>query len=233
MDIDGKSRMSERLPIPPELPSGVLQKNLALRSLALAAALVACVGAVAGPLGDPLPNAQLDRPPRSAPSRIADADTGPDGVKLTTASTNALLKQGDIIVNTLEVHNAGAGQKIRIQNSNHGASSFTTSFNTAVKAAIADLPGITFTQITEQQMEIVLVAGSYRLPISQTVTDQIIPIGIDDANWAPGPQLQVDWLLSSAPANGAPVVSGHTVVSKWITNADKGQAAQATPQGGS
>jgi len=82
-------------------------------------------------------------------------------------------------------------------------------------------------------MEIVLVAGSYRLPISQTVTDQIIPIGIDDANWAPGPQLQVDWLLSSAPANGAPVVSGHTVVSKWITNADKGQAAQATPQGGS
>jgi hypothetical protein len=180
--------MSERLLIPPALPQSGLHKNLALRWLALATVLVACEGVAAGPLGDPLPGAQLDRPARSAPVRIADADREPNGVQLTTASTNALLKQGDVIVNVLEVHGAVAGQKIRIQNSNHGASSFTTSFSAAVKAAIADIPGVTFTQITEQQMEIVLVAGSYRLPISQTVTDQIIPIGIDDANWAPGPQ---------------------------------------------
>ena len=56
-------------------------------------------------------------------------------------------------------------------------------------------------------MEIVLAAGSYRIPIAQPVTDQAVPTGIDDANWAPGPQLQVDWLLSGAPANGASVVS--------------------------
>ncbi len=224
--------MSERLPSPPELPQGGLLKSLAFCWFAWACVLVACEGVAAGPLGDPLPKAHLDRPARSAPLQIADADSEPDGVQLTTASTNALLKQGDIIVNTLEVHNAAAGQKIRIQNSNHGANSFTTSFSAAIRAAIANVPGVTFTQITEQQMEIVLVAGSYRIPIAQTVTDQAVPAGVDDANWAPGPQLQVDWLLSGAPANGASVVSGHTVVSKWITNADQGQAAQATPQGG-
>jgi hypothetical protein len=66
--------MSERLLIPPALPQSGLHKNLALRWLALATVLVACEGVAAGPLGDPLPGAQLDRPARSAPVRIADAD---------------------------------------------------------------------------------------------------------------------------------------------------------------
>src|SRR3981189_1146620 len=196
--------MSERLPSPPELPRGGLLKSLAFCWLAWACVLVACEGVVAGPLGDPLPKAHFDRPAGSAPLQIADADSEPDGVQLTTASPNALLKQGDIIVNTLEVHNAAAGQKIRIQNSNHGANSFTTSFSAAIKAAIANVPGVTFPQITEQQMEIVLAAGGYRITIAQTVTDQAVPTGIDDANWAPGPQLQVDWLLSGPSPNGAP-----------------------------
>ncbi len=121
--------MSERLPSPPELPQGGLLKSLAFCWFAWACVLVACEGVAAGPLGDPLPKAHLDRPARSAPLQIADADSEPDGVQLTTASTNALLKQGDIIVNALEVHNAAAGQKIRIQNRNHGANSFTTSFS--------------------------------------------------------------------------------------------------------
>jgi endoglucanase len=223
--------MGERLPFPPGLPRSCLLQSLAFCLIALAGVLVTYEGVVAGPLGHPFRRAQLDRPAKSAPLQIADADTQPDGVQLTTASTNALLKQGDIVINTLEVHNAAAGQKIRIQNSNHGANSFTTSFSAAIKVAIANVPGVTFIQVTEQQTEVVLVAGSYRIPIAQTVTDQLIPGGIDDATWVPGPQLQVDWLLSSAPANGAPVVSGHTVVSKWITNADKGQTPQVALQG--
>jgi endoglucanase len=212
-------------------PRGLL-KSLVFCWFASAGVLMGYEAVVAGPLGDPLPGAQLDRPATSAPLQIADASSEPVGVELTTASTTTLLKQGDVIINILEVHNAAAGQKIRIQNSNHGANSFTTSFSAANKAAIADVPGVTFTQITEQQMEIVLAAGNYRISIAQTVSDQVIPAGIDDANWVPGPQLQVDWLVSNAPTNGAPVVSGHTVVSKWITNADKGQAAHVAPQGG-
>jgi endoglucanase len=229
--------MSERLHSPPGgprigVPRTGLLKSLAFFWFAWASVLVTCKDVAAGPLGDSLSQAQLDRPARLVPLQTGATDKEPAGVQLATASTNPLLKQGDVIVITLEVHDAAAGQKIRIQNSNHGANSFTTSFSAAVKTAVASVPGTTFTQITEQQMEIVLTAGSYRLPISQTVSDQIIPIGVDDASWAAGPQLQVDWLLSSAPANGAQVVGGHTIISKWITNADKGQAAPVTPRGG-
>jgi hypothetical protein len=142
------------------------------------------------------------------------------------------MNQGDTIVNTLDVYNAVAGQKIRIQNSNHGASYFTTSFNDAVQAAVATVPGITYTQVNDQQMEITLVAGTYTIPITQTVTLQSIPGDVDDAPWEPGTQLQTDWLLSHAPTNGAPVESGYTVNSKWITYAHQvapSDAHQAAP----
>src|ERR1700733_4840051 len=50
---------------------------------------------------------------------------------------------------------------------------------------------------------------------------------VDDAPWAPGTQLQTDWLLSSAPPNGAPVETGFTVDSKWITYAQQGGSPAA------
>jgi endoglucanase len=164
---------------------------------------------------------------KAAPVWIADSGARPDGVRLTTTRPTPIMNQGDTIVNTLDVHNAVAGQKIRIQNSNHGASYFTTNFSAAVQAAVATVPGVTSTLVNAQQMEITLVAGSYTIPITQTVTLQSIPGGVDDAPWAPGTQLQTDWLLSSAPSNGAPVESGHTVDSKWITYTHQGAASDA------
>jgi endoglucanase len=167
---------------------------------------------------------------KAAPIGIAGAR--PRGVRLTTTWPTPTMNQGDTIVNTLDVYNAVAGQKIRIQNSNHGASYFTTSFNDAVQAAVATVPGITYTQVNDQQMEITLVAGTYTIPITQTVTLQSIPGDVDDAPWEPGTQLQTDWLLSRAPTNGAPVESGYTVNSKWITYAHQvapSDAHQAAP----
>lgn len=164
---------------------------------------------------------------KTAPVWIADSSARPDGVRLTTTWSTPIMNQGDTIVNTLDVHNAVAGQKIRIQNSNHGASYFTTNFSAAVQAAVAAVPGVTNTPVNAQQMEITLVAGSYTIPITQTVTLQNIPGSVDDAPWAPGTQLQTDWLLSSAPSNGAPVESGHTVDSKWITYTHQGTASDA------
>src|ERR1700675_2949823 len=156
--------------------------------------------------------------------RVADA-ARPDGVRLTTTWPTPIMNQGDTIVNTLDVYNAIAGQKIRIQNSNHGAGYFTTNFSAAVQAALAAVPGVTYTQINAQQMEITLAAGTYKIPITQTVTLQNIVGNLDDAPWAPGTQLQTDWLLSSAPSNGAPVESGYAVDSKWITYTQQGAAA--------
>lgn len=109
------------------------------------------------------------------PPRIAAPDPRPDGVRLTTPSSAPILNQGDTIITTLDVQNVAAGQKIRIQNSNHGANHFTTNFNSAVQAAIATVPDLAYTQVTEQQMEITLAAGTYKLPITQTVTLQSIP----------------------------------------------------------
>ncbi len=149
--------------------------------------------------------------------RIADAGARPAGVQLTTSWPNAILNQGDTIINVLDVYNAVAGQKIRIQNSNHGAGYFTTDFTAAVATAVATVPGVSYTQVTAQQMEITLAAGTYKIPITQTVTSKDIPGTVDDATWAPGTQLQVDWLLSSAPSNGAPVDGTHAVDSKWIS----------------
>jgi endoglucanase len=189
------------------LPGGLLQPRL-LRWITLLGVLLAVV---AGPMDD--------------------AGAAPDGARLTTDWPNALLKPGDTITNTLDVSNAIAGQKIRIQNSHHGASYFTTTFGAAVQAAVAKVPGVASSNVTEQQIEIVLAAGSYRISIVQTVTAQDIPGSIDDASWAPGNQLQVDWLLSSAPSNGAPVENGHTVISKWITYGGKSAAAAPPVQG--
>ena len=163
----------------------------------------------------------------TAPMRMADAATRSAGVRLTTTWSAPTMNQGDTIVNTLDVYNAVAGQKIRIQNSNHGASRFTTSFSAAVQAAVAAVPGVAYTPVTEQQMEITLAAGTYAIPITQTVTRQSIPGNVDDAPWAPGTQLQVDWLLSSVPSNGAPVESGYAVNSKWITYTHQGAASDA------
>jgi len=164
---------------------------------------------------------------KAAPVRIADATARPHGVRLTTTWPTPTMNQGDTIVNTLDVYNAIAGQKIRIQNSNHGASYFTTSFSAAVQAAVAMVPGITYTQVNAQQMEITLVAGTYTIPITQTVTLQRIPGDVDDAPWATGMQLQTDWLLSSAPTDGAPVESGYTADSKWITYAQLAPSSEA------
>jgi endoglucanase len=163
----------------------------------------------------------------ATPQRIAETDMRPDGVRLTTPLPAPILNQGDIIVHTLEVQNAVAGQKVRIQNSNHGARYFTTSFSSAVDAAIATVPGLVYTQVTAQQMEVALAAGTYKIPIIQTVTRQNIPDSVDDAPWAPGTQLQVDWLLMSAPSNGAPVESSLAVDSKWITYTLQGAASDA------
>src|ERR1700679_4077556 len=58
--------------------------------------------------------------------RVADGGARNDGVRLTTTWPTPLINQGDTIVNTIDVYNAVAGQKVRIQNSNHGASYFTT-----------------------------------------------------------------------------------------------------------
>jgi endoglucanase len=162
---------------------------------------------------------------KAAPLPISDAR--PDGVRLTTSWPTPTLNQGDTIVHALDVYNAVAGQKVRIQNSNHGASLFTTSFGSAVQAAIAGVPGAAYTQVTEQQMEITLAAGTYKIPIAQTVLRRSIPGSVDDAPWAPGNQLQVDWLLSSAPSNGVPVESGHAVDSRWITYPQQGAASDA------
>jgi len=170
---------------------------------------------------------------RVAPVLIADAGERANGARLTTASPTPLLNQGETIVNTIDVYNAVAGQKILIQNSNHGARYFTTDFSAAVKAALAAVPGVAYTPVTEQQMEITLAAGSYKIPISQTVTLQTIPGSIDDAPWAPGTQLQVDWLLSSAPSNGAPVESAYSVDSKWISYSQQGTPAGSANQAGS
>lgn len=163
----------------------------------------------------------------ATPLQAAEPAARPDGVRLTTSSSNAILNQGDTIITTLDVLHAVAGQKIRIQNSNHGAGYFTTDFGASVRAAVANIPGVATAEITAQQMEITLAAGSYLIPIAQTVTRQPIPGTIDDAPWAPGTQLQVDWLLSSAPSNGAPVESGHAVNSKWIHYAQYGAASDA------
>jgi endoglucanase len=159
---------------------------------------------------------------KTVPMRIANADMRPDGVRLTTAWLAPTINQGDTVVHILDVKNAVAGQKIRIQNSNHGAVYFATDFSAAVRAAIATLPGITYTLATAQQVEITLTAGTYTIPITQTVSVQNIPGTVDDAPWAPGTQLQVDWILSSAPSNGAPVESGYMVESRWITHAQQG-----------
>jgi endoglucanase len=167
---------------------------------------------------------------KTAPIRIVDADARPNGVRLTTTWPTPIMNQGDTIVNRLDVYNAVAGQKIRIQNSNHGASYFTTAFGSAVQAALATVPGVTYTQVNAQQVEITLAAGTYIIPITQTVTRQSIPGNIDDAAWAQGVQLQTDWLLSSAPSNGAPVESGYTVASKWITYAQQGASSNVQQQ---
>jgi hypothetical protein len=71
---------------------------------------------------------------KAAPIRIADAGARPDGVRLTTSWPTPTINQGETIINTLDVYNAVAGQKIRIQNSNHGASYFTTNFDAAIQA---------------------------------------------------------------------------------------------------
>jgi len=66
-------------------------------------------------------------------------------------------------------------------------------------------------------MEITLAAGTYNIPKHADRHAAGYFWYVDDAPWAPGTQLQVDWLLSSAPSNGAPVESGYTVDSRWIT----------------
>jgi endoglucanase len=170
---------------------------------------------------------------QSTQMRIAQANIRPNGVRLTTTWPTPTMKQGETIVNTLDVFNAIGGQKIRIQNSNHGANYFTASFSEAVHAAVAAVPGVTYTPINAQQMEIALATGSYKISITQTVTQEAIPGNIDDASWAPGTQLQTDWLLSSAPSNGAPVETGFTVNSKWITYAQRGVPPVATAQNAS
>jgi endoglucanase len=157
------------------------------------------------------------KPDAAAPILVADAAARPNGVRLTSTWPTPILNQGDTIVNVLDVYNAVAGQRIRIQNSNHGASYFTTNFSAALKAAVATVPDITYTEVNAQQMEITLATGTYTIPITQTVTQQAIPGNVDDAPWAPGTQLQTDWLLSTAPSNAAPVENGHTINSKWIT----------------
>jgi endoglucanase len=167
---------------------------------------------------------------KAGPVRIADAGARTDGVRLTTTWSIPTMNQGDTIVNTLDVYNAVVGQKIRIQNSNHGANYFTTEFHAAVEAAAATVPGVTFTQVNAQQMELTLAAGTYTIPITQTVTLQSIPGSVNDAPWAPGTQLQTDWLLSSAPSNGAPVENGYTVDSKWITYTQQAASSDVTHQ---
>lgn len=161
--------------------------------------------------------------------------TGTDGAaavaRLTTANSGSLLKKGDTIGITLEIQNATAGQHVRLQNSNHGATSFTKTFGDSVQAAIAAIPGSTVRKITDQQVEIELPAGSNKISISQTVSDQSIPGTIDDASWAPGLQLQVDWLLSTAPTNAIAVESSHSVISKWITYQEVQQPPPAAAQG--
>jgi hypothetical protein len=52
---------------------------------------------------------------------FAQAGTPEAGVGLTTAWPGLILHQGDTISHTLEVSRAISGQRIRIQNSNHGA----------------------------------------------------------------------------------------------------------------
>jgi endoglucanase len=175
----------------------------------------------------------LKIPPKdeATPIEIASPGDRPDGVRLTTAWPTPTINQGETIVNTLDVYNAVAGQKIRIQNSNHGASYFTTSFEAALRAAVAAVPGVTYTLVTAQQMEITLAAGTYKIPIAQTITPEAIPGNVDDAPWAPGTQLQTDWMLSTAPSNGAPVETGFTVDSKWITYAQQGGSVTAASQG--
>jgi endoglucanase len=169
----------------------------------------------------------LDR--KTALFRVADntAIKRPDGVRLLSNVSGSILDQGQTVTNTLDVRNAVAGQKIRIQNSNHGASFFTTSFGNAVQTAAASIPGVTVSLVNAQQMEITLAGGSYTIPITQTVTLQSIPGNVDDAPWAGGTQLQTDWLLSSAQSNGAPVESAFAVVSKWITYTRQGLASDA------
>jgi endoglucanase len=167
---------------------------------------------------------------KAAPIQIADTGSRPDGVRLTTNWPTPTMNQGETIVNTLDVYNAVGGQKIRIQNSNHGASYFTMNFDAATQAAVATVPGVTYTPVNAQQMEITLAAGTYKISITQTVTPQAIPGNVDDAPWAPGTQLQTDWLLSSAPSNGAPVETGFTVDSKWITYAQQGGSPAAAQQ---
>src|SRR5258708_7114669 len=94
-----------------------------------------------------------------APIRTADVSPRPDGVRLTTTWATPTMNQGDTIVNTLDVYNAVAGQKIRIQNSNHGASYFTTSFSAAVQAAVASIAGLACKEVNAQQLEITLREG--------------------------------------------------------------------------
>src|SRR6266852_2318704 len=89
----------------------------------------------AGPVEVTAGMLQQDRNAANEPAvrmAIADAAARPDGVRLTTTWSPPTINQGDTIVNTLDVYNAVAGQKVRIQNSNHGASHFTTRFGAAV-----------------------------------------------------------------------------------------------------
>ena len=220
-----------QLRLTPRLPRGGTLQNIIFCWIAwLGVVLTGNFGALAGQIGPRAAYPLQDAPARLAPLHIADGGA-PDGVRLITSSPSPLLKQGDSITNTLEVSNATAGQRIRLQSSNHGANYFTTTFSAAVQTAVANIPGVICVKVTEQQMEVVLAPGSYRIPIAQTVTEQDIPGSIDDASWAPGTQLQVDWLLSSAPSNGALVEINHTVVSKWITYGHASVAPSVTYQG--
>src|ERR1700676_1550718 len=122
--------------------------------------LIIATGAVAS---EPTAKARKLAADNKMPASVRVADAArPDGVRLTTTWPSPIMNQGDTIVNTLDVYNAIAGQKIRIQNSNHGAGYFTTNFSAAVQAALAAVPGVTYTQINAQQMEITLAAGTYK-----------------------------------------------------------------------
>ena len=215
--------------------------RIAFLSIVLSGVFAAGPSAAGGisPIGNPqllaaflemqLGNSAIDE--KAPLMRVADAGARPDGMRLTTTWPTPIINQGDTIVNTLDVYNAVAGQKIRIQNSNHGAGYFTRNFSASVEAGVATVPGVNYAQVSAQQMEITLAAGTYKIPITQTVTLQGIPGNVDDAAWAPGTQLQVDWLLSSAPSNGAPIESGYTINSKWITYTNQGGSPVATKQG--
>jgi endoglucanase len=208
-DMTNQSRSTRCLPRPGSMLS------VASGAVAL---LVACVWTLGSAQADPI---------RHGPFIVAQANNNDGPVRLSTTESGALLNQGDTISHTLELPPGASGKRVRIQNSNHGANYFTTPFGAAVQAAVASIPGASATKVTEQQMEITLPAAASHIVIVQTVTKDPIPGTVDDASWAPGTQLQVDWLLSSAPTNGAPVAPDGAVDSKWISY---GQANTASAQ---